>query len=72
MWTSKQITWGVHFSKDAETFNLIKLVVDSLSAARQFENLMYGNIKHRRNVRLYTDSEQTLESIASSRQVERK
>ena len=61
-----------HSSKYAETLNLIKLVDDSLSAARQLENLMYGNIKGRINVRLYTDSEPTLESIASSRQVERK
>ena len=72
MWKSKQISRVVHSSKDAETLNLIKLVDDSLSAARQLENLMYGNIKGRINIRLYTDSEPTLESIASSRQVERK
>ena len=45
---------------------------DAIFAARQIETLYYGDYKKRIKVRLFTDSEPTLESIASSRQVERK
>ena len=45
---------------------------DAIYAARQIETLYYGDYKRRIKVRLFTDSEPTLESIASSRQVERK
>ena len=45
---------------------------DALYAARQIETLYYGDYKRRIKVRLFTDSEPTLESIASSKQVERK
>ena len=45
---------------------------DTIFAARQIETLYYGDYKKRMKVRLFTDSEPTLESIASSRQVERK
>ena len=45
---------------------------DTIYAARQIETLYYGDYKRRMKVRLFTDSEPTLESIASSRQVERK
>ena len=43
---------------------------DAKYAARQIETLYYGNYKRRIKVRLFTDSEPTLESIASSKQVE--
>ena len=45
---------------------------DTIYAARQIEILYYGDYKRRIKVRLFTDSEPTLESIASSRLVERK
>ena len=45
---------------------------DAIFAARQIETLYYGNYKRRIKVRLFTDSEPSLESIASSRQAERK
>ena len=45
---------------------------DNIFAARQIETLYYGDYRKIMKVRLYTDSEPTLESIASSRQVERK
>ena len=44
----------------------------AIFAARQIETLYYGEYKRRIKVRLFTDSEPSLESIASSRQVERK
>ena len=45
---------------------------DAIYAARQVETLYFGDYKRRIKVRLFTDSEPTLESIASSKQVERK
>ena len=45
---------------------------DAIYAARQIETLYYGDYKRRIKVRLFIDSEPSLESIASSRQVERK
>ena len=45
---------------------------DAIYAARQVETLYCGDYKKRIKVRLFTDSEPTLESIASSKQVERK
>ena len=45
---------------------------DALYGARQIETLYFGDYKRRIKVRLFTDSEPTLESIASSKQVERK
>ena len=48
------------------------MVEDAIFAARQLENLMFGDYKKRMKVRIFTDSEPTLESITSSRQIERK
>ena len=45
---------------------------DAIYAARQVETLYFGDYKRRIKVRLFTDSEPTLELIASSKQVERK
>ena len=45
---------------------------DAIFATHQIETLYYGDYKKRIKVRLFTDSEPTLELIASSRQVERK
>ena len=45
---------------------------DAVYASRQLEMLLFGEYKKRIKVRLFTDSESTLESIASSKQIERK
>ena len=59
-------------SKDAETLNVLTMVEDAVSTARQLEILLFGDYRKRMKVRIFTDSEPTLESIASSRQIERK
>ena len=71
-WKSKQISRVCHSSKDAETLNILKMVEDAIYAARQLEILLYGEDKKRIKIRLFTDSESSLESIASSKQIERK
>ena len=58
--------------KDAETINIAKMMEDAVFAARQVEILIFGDYRRRIKVRLFTDSEATLESIASSKQIERK
>ena len=57
-------------SKDAETINISKMTKDTLFAARQLEILMFRDYRKRMKVRLFTDWEATLESIASSKQIE--
>ena len=71
-WKAKTITRVCHSSKDAETLNVLTMVEDAVFTARQLEILMFGDYKKRMKVRIFTDSEPTLESIASSRQIERK
>ena len=68
-WTTKKIQRICHSSKDAETLNLLKMVDDSVLAAHQLELLLYGEVINRIPIRLYTDSESTLESVASSKQI---
>ena len=48
------------------------MMYEAIYAARQIETLYFGDYKRRIKVRLFTNSEPTLESIASSKQVERK
>ena len=71
-WKSKTITRVCHSSKDAETLNVLTMVEDAVFAARQLEILMFGDYRKRMKVRKFTDLEPTLESIASSKQIERK
>ena len=71
-WKSKNISRVCYSSKDAETINISKMMEDAIFAARQLETLMFGDYRKRIKVRLFTDSEATLESIASSKQIERK
>ena len=71
-WKSKQISRTAHSAKDAETLNMLRLMDDSVSLARQVEILLFGLYKGVIPVKLYTDSEPTLESIASTKQVDRK
>ena len=45
------------------------MVKDSIFAAQQLELLLYGNVSGRIPVHLFTDSESTLECVASSKQI---
>ena len=71
-WKSKTISRVCYSSKDAETINVARMVEDPIFATRQIEILMFRDYRRRLKVRLFTDSEATLESIASSKQIERK
>ena len=71
-WKSKQVERVCHSSKDAETLNLIRMVDDAVLTSRQLELLLYGDILQQIPVYLFTDSESTLESIASSKQISTK
>ena len=72
MWKSKQIERVCHSSKDAETLAMSKLLDEVVYIAKQIEMLLFGDYRKRLPVRIMTDSEPTLESIASTRQIERK
>ena len=48
------------------------MVDDAILTSRQLELLLYGDILKRIPVYLFTDSESTLESIASSKQISAK
>merc|ERR1712177_55452 len=72
MWKAKQIDRVCHSSKDAETLAMTKMSDELVYMARHVEILLYGDYKKRLNVRILTDSEPTLESIASTKQIERK
>merc|ERR1711873_376177 len=72
MWKAKQIDRVCHSSKDAETQAMTKMIDELVYMARHVEILLYGDYKKRLNVRILTDSEPTLESIASTKQIERK
>ena len=49
-----------------------KLLDEVIYIARQLEILLFGDYRKRLPVRIMTDSEPTLESIASTKQIERK
>jgi len=72
MWKTKQIVRVCHSSKDAETLSMTKMIDEVTYMARHVEILLYGKYNKKMDVRIYTDSEPTLESIASTRQIERK
>ena len=71
-WKSKSIARVCYSSKDTETINLVRLIEDAVYTSRQLELLLFGEYRKRIKVHLFTDSESTLESIASSKQIERK
>jgi len=48
------------------------MIEDAIYTARQVEILLFGDYRRRMKVRLFTESEATLESIASSKQIDRK
>ena len=68
-WKAKQIEQVCHSSKDAETLNLLIMVEDSMYAASQLEQMLYGDVKMRIPICLFTDSESILESVTSSKQI---
>ena len=72
MWKSKQIERVCHSSKDAETLALSKILDEATYLARQMELLLFGKYEQKLPVRIITDSEPLLESIASTKQIERK
>merc|ERR1712105_388164 len=69
-WKAKTIPQVCHSAKDAETRNIVKLVDDSVYMAMCLSQL--HNMDTHLGVKLFTDSIPTLESIASTKQVERK
>ena len=48
------------------------MIDEATYTARQIETLMYGDYNQRIPVKIFTDSEPMLESIASTRHIERK
>ena len=71
-WKSKTISRVCYSSKDAETISIAKMMQDTVFPVRQVEILIFGDYRRRIKVRLFTDSEATLELIALSKQIERK
>merc|ERR1712126_613739 len=72
MWKAKQIDRVCRSSKDAEMLAMTKMIDELVYMSRHVEILLYGDYRKRMNVRILTDSEPTLESIASTKQIERK
>ena len=72
MWKAKQIDRVCHSSKDAETLAMTKMIDELVYMSRHVEILLYGDYRKHMNVRIITDSEPTLESIASTKQIDRK
>ena len=72
MWKAKQIDSVFHSSKDAETLAMTMLLDEITYVAKQMEMIMYGNYTGRMKVKVYTDSEPLLESVALTKQVARK
>ena len=70
-WKSKTIRQVCHSAKDAETRNLVKLVDTSRFLTDQMEEILFGK-KKKIPIKIYTDSIPTLESIASTKQVEQR
>ena len=71
-WKIKQIARVCHSNKVAELLNLLKMVDDAVLAERKLEFLLYGDVLNRIPINLFTDSESTLESMASSKQISTK
>ena len=71
-WKSKQIECICHSSKDAETLAMSKMVDEITYTGRQIETVLFGDYEGRMPIKIYSDNEPILESIASTRQVDRK
>ena len=72
MWKAKQIDRVCHSSNDAETLAMSEMLDNLVYLARQIEISFYRDYKPRMQVRIYTDSEPTLESIVPTKKIERK
>ena len=85
LWKSKLIKQVCHSPKDAETKNMVTVVDLARHAANQISQMLLGedgidvkswrngiDIKNRIPVKIFTDSLATLESVASTHQVERR
>ena len=48
------------------------MIHEATYTARQIKTLFYGDYDQRIPVKIFTDSEPTLESVASTKQIERK
>ena len=73
-WKSKLIKQVCHSPKDAETRNLVKTVDILRFLADQLSYLMFGEdkVERRVKVKVYSDSKATLDSIASTHQIEQR
>ena len=71
-WKSKVIRQVCHSAKDSETRVLIKLVDTARFMTDQIEELLFGSREKKVQIKLYTNSIPTLESIASTKQVEQR
>ena len=74
-WKSKQIDRVCHSLKDAESLNLLRLVVDSVFAAHQLEFNKEMYLDSSFNITIgkeFIDSKLSLETITSSKQVDKK
>ena len=69
-WKAKTIDRVFYSSKDAEILNVSRMVEDTMFAARQVEILLFGDLKKHVKVIFFIDLEATLESIASSKQID--
>ena len=71
-WKSKQIQKVCHSAKEAETRNVMTLVDTSVYLAEQLATLLFGDVRYKIPLRVYTDSKPLLDSIASTKQVEQR
>ena len=71
-WKTKQIQHVCHSAKEAETRNIMKLVDTSVYLGQQLAALLFGDVKYRIPIHVYTDSKPLLDSIASTKQVEQR
>ena len=73
-WKSKLIKQVCHSPKDAETRNLVKTVDLARFMGDQLSQLLFGpkEDEKRVDVKIYTDSKATLDSIASTHQIEQR
>ena len=73
-WKSKMIRKVVRNAKEAETVNLGTVVDMMRHTANQISQLLFGGRRRQRNleVEIFIDNAATLDSIASSKQVERR
>ena len=70
-WKSKMIRQVCHSAKEAETKNMLKLMDEALYQGSVIEQVLFDG-KKKVEIKIYTDSKPLLDSVASSKQVEKK